>query len=103
MERYTLPDPGATTELLRLLGDPTRVRLLALLGREAPTVAEITDVTQLAQSRVPHAPRQAARGRPGQGRRDGDERPRAAPPEPQNGCFDAGAPTVKKPRRRAEP
>jgi ArsR family transcriptional regulator len=47
-----VPDLSATTELLRLLGDPTRVRLLALLGREELTVAEITDVTQLAQSRV---------------------------------------------------
>ncbi|MGK3991796.1 metalloregulator ArsR/SmtB family transcription factor [Sorangium sp. So ce1024] len=47
-----MPDLSTTTELLRLLGDPTRVRLLALLGREELTVAEITDVTQLAQSRV---------------------------------------------------
>ncbi len=47
-----MPDLSAATELLRLLGDPTRVRLLALLAREELTVAEITDVTQLAQSRV---------------------------------------------------
>lgn len=47
-----MPDLSVTTELLRLLGDPTRVRLLALLGREELSVAEITDVTQLAQSRV---------------------------------------------------
>ncbi|WP_437332651.1 ArsR/SmtB family transcription factor [Sorangium sp. So ce394] len=47
-----MPDLTATTELLRLLSDPTRVRLLALLGREELSVAEITDVTQLAQSRV---------------------------------------------------
>ncbi|WP_437606057.1 metalloregulator ArsR/SmtB family transcription factor [Sorangium sp. So ce834] len=47
-----MPDLTATTELLRLLSDPTRVRLLALLGCEELSVAEITDVTQLAQSRV---------------------------------------------------
>ena len=52
MAGYPLPDLGATTDLLRLLGDPTRVRLLALLAREELTVAEITDITQLAQSRV---------------------------------------------------
>ena len=43
---------GATTDLLRLLGDPTRVRLLALLEREELTVAELTRITRLAQSRV---------------------------------------------------
>jgi ArsR family transcriptional regulator len=43
---------ATTTELLRLLSDPTRVRLLALLGSEELTVAEITGVTQLGQSRV---------------------------------------------------
>ncbi|HHH30133.1 MAG TPA: metalloregulator ArsR/SmtB family transcription factor [Polyangiaceae bacterium] len=41
-----------TTELLRLLSEPTRVRLLALLHREELTVAELTGVTQLSQSRV---------------------------------------------------
>ncbi|MGK3960350.1 ArsR/SmtB family transcription factor [Sorangium sp. So ce118] len=98
-----MPDPGATTELLRLLGEPTRVRLLALLGREAPAVAEITDVTQLAQSRASTHLGQLREAGVVKDRRDGNERPRAAQPEPQNGCFDAGAPTVKKPRRRAEP
>src|ERR1700733_13671897 len=48
-----MPGLDATTELLRLLGDPTRLRLLALLAREAElTVAEVTRVTELAQSRV---------------------------------------------------
>ena len=42
----------ATTDLLRLLGDPTRVRLFALLEREELTVAELTQVTQLSQSSV---------------------------------------------------
>ncbi len=41
-----------TTELMRLLSEPTRVRLLALIGFEQLTVAELTGVTQLAQSRV---------------------------------------------------
>ena len=40
------------SELLRVLGDPTRVRLLHLLQEEELTVAELTQATQLAQSRV---------------------------------------------------
>jgi ArsR family transcriptional regulator len=47
-----VPDLAATTDLLRLLGDPTRVRLLSLLGREELSVAELTDATRLVQSRV---------------------------------------------------
>ena len=43
---------AAATELLRLLGDPTRVRLLALLDAEELTVAELTRITRLSQSRV---------------------------------------------------
>src|SRR5438477_12781112 len=39
-------------DLLRLFGDPTRVRLAALLERVELTVAEITRVTDLPQSRV---------------------------------------------------
>jgi ArsR family transcriptional regulator len=42
----------ASVELLNVLGDPTRVRLLHMLGREELTVAELTAVTGLAQSRV---------------------------------------------------
>jgi ArsR family transcriptional regulator len=42
----------ATTELMKLLSEPTRVRLLALLEQEELTVAELTGVTQLGQSRV---------------------------------------------------
>jgi ArsR family transcriptional regulator len=42
----------ATVDLLHLFGDPTRVRLLALLARQALTVAELTAITDLAQSRV---------------------------------------------------
>lgn len=40
------------TDLLRLLGDASRVRLLSLLSHEELTVAELTHVTQLVQSRV---------------------------------------------------
>jgi ArsR family transcriptional regulator len=43
---------AAATDLMRLLGDPTRVRLMSLLFREELTVAELTQVTRLAQSRV---------------------------------------------------
>ncbi len=43
----------ATTEgTLSLLGDPTRIRLLALLAETELTVAELCAVTSLAQSRV---------------------------------------------------
>lgn len=41
-----------STYLLRLLAEPTRLRLLLLLANESLTVAEITAVTQLSQSRV---------------------------------------------------
>ena len=40
------------TDLLKTLGDPTRVRLLTLLERDELTVAELTRITQLSQSRV---------------------------------------------------
>src|SRR5690606_16854076 len=50
-----MPALASTTELLRLLADPTRVRLMAVLAQEELTVAELTGVTQLGQSRVsPH-------------------------------------------------
>lgn len=45
-------DLTATSALLRLLSDPTRVRLLALLEREELTVAELSAVLRLAQPRV---------------------------------------------------
>lgn len=40
------------TQLCRVLADPTRLRLLLLLEFQELTVAEMTQVTQLAQSRV---------------------------------------------------
>ena len=45
-------DLGATSALLRLLSDSTRLRLLALLEREELTVAELSGVLRLAQPRV---------------------------------------------------
>src|SRR5215472_14705670 len=45
-------DLATTSALLRLLSDPTRVRLLALLAREELTVAELSSVLRLAQPRV---------------------------------------------------
>jgi ArsR family transcriptional regulator len=45
-------DLQAATQHLRLLSDPTRVRLLLLLDREELSVAELAGVTQLAQPRV---------------------------------------------------
>lgn len=41
-----------TTDLFRLLGDRTRLRLLSLLRLDEFTVAELTRVTGLAQSRI---------------------------------------------------
>src|ERR1700690_618232 len=43
---------SATVDLLQLVGETTRVRLLALLAEHELTVAEIVAVTQLAQSSV---------------------------------------------------
>jgi ArsR family transcriptional regulator len=45
-------DLVSATALLRVLSDSTRVRLLALLRREEPTVAELSSVLRLAQPRV---------------------------------------------------
>ena len=45
-------DLGTASGVLRLLADPTRVRLLALLEREELTVAELAAVLHLAQPRV---------------------------------------------------
>jgi len=42
----------ASTDLCRLLGDPTRVRLMHLLVEEELTVAELVEVTRLSQSRI---------------------------------------------------
>ena len=45
-------DLEAWSSRLRVLSDPTRVRLLALLEREELTVAELSAITRLAQPRV---------------------------------------------------
>jgi ArsR family transcriptional regulator len=45
-------DLADSTQLLRLLAEPTRLRLLLLLIDQPMTVAELTTVTQLTQSRV---------------------------------------------------
>ncbi len=47
-----MSDLSAATELCRLLGDRTRLRLLALVAHESLSVAELVRVTELAQSRV---------------------------------------------------
>jgi SAM-dependent methyltransferase len=47
-----MPSVSDTVDLLRLFGDATRVRLAALLERDELTVAEITRITDLPQSRV---------------------------------------------------
>jgi len=45
-------DLGTCSSLFRTLSDATRVRLLVLLEREELTVAELSQITQLAQPRV---------------------------------------------------
>lgn len=45
-------DLDAWSSCLKVLSDPTRVRLLALLEREELTVAELATITHLAQPRV---------------------------------------------------
>lgn len=45
-------DLSAWSDCLRVLADPTRVRLLALLDKDELTVAELSAATQLAQPRV---------------------------------------------------
>lgn len=45
-------DLQSTTNLLQLFGEPTRVRLLALLAKQELTVADLVAITDLAQSRV---------------------------------------------------
>ena len=47
-----MPTLENTLALLHLLGDETRVRLLALVEREELTVAELTSILELSQSRV---------------------------------------------------
>ena len=47
-----MPDLTQTVDLLSVLADPTRVRLLSLLESAELSVAEITQITDLAQSRV---------------------------------------------------
>ncbi len=47
-----MTDLESTSDLLKLFGDPTRLRLLTLVAREELTVAELVDVTRLPQSRV---------------------------------------------------
>jgi ArsR family transcriptional regulator len=47
-----MPTLASTVELLHLFADPTRVRLVALLSQQELTVAEITGITELPQSRV---------------------------------------------------
>src|SRR5689334_21120578 len=43
---------ATTLDALHLFGDPTRVRLVALLAHHSLTVADLTAVTRLPQSRV---------------------------------------------------
>ena len=47
-----MADLAQTVDLLGLFADPTRVRLLALLGDAELSVAELTRITNLPQSRV---------------------------------------------------
>lgn len=43
---------GAVVDLLKLLGDPTRLRILSLLKRESLSVAELQEILDMGQSRI---------------------------------------------------
>src|SRR5688572_16798060 len=47
-----MPDLARTVSLFQLFGEPSRVRLATLLSGRELTVAELTTITELAQSRV---------------------------------------------------
>src|SRR5688572_18252924 len=47
-----MPSLSSTVDAFQLLGEPTRVRLLALLAEKELTVAELTAITELGQSSV---------------------------------------------------
>lgn len=47
-----MPSLSSTIDAFQLLGEPTRVRLMALLAEQELTVAELTAITELGQSSV---------------------------------------------------
>jgi SAM-dependent methyltransferase len=47
-----MPSLESTADLLQLVGEPSRVRMLALLGQQELTAAELGGITRLSQSRV---------------------------------------------------
>jgi DNA-binding transcriptional ArsR family regulator len=47
-----MSDLAATVDLLQLVGEPTRVRLLALLAEKELSVADLVAITELGQSRI---------------------------------------------------
>lgn len=47
-----MPGLQAAADTLRLMSDPTRLRLLAVIAEEELTVAELTRITRISQSRV---------------------------------------------------
>jgi ArsR family transcriptional regulator len=73
-----------TLKSLRALADPTRLRLLALLGTEELSVAELCEITRLAQSRISTHLGQLAEAGLLESRRDGKRTyyRRAAEPGP---------------------
>jgi ArsR family transcriptional regulator len=46
------PDVNASWDILKILSDPTRLRLLALLSREELSVAELQEILGMGQSRI---------------------------------------------------
>jgi ArsR family transcriptional regulator len=82
---------ATSTELFKLFGDSTRLRLLALLAQEELTVAEIVRVLQAPQSRIStHLGKLREAGlvqdrQNGSSRYTGSIRPRCRPPQPRSG------------------
>lgn len=52
MTHAPLPSLDSAVDVLSLFADPTRVRLVSLLARHELSVADLTAITELAQSRV---------------------------------------------------
>src|SRR5437867_11089087 len=62
---------ASTINLLRLLADPTRLRLLLLLAEEELSVAELQQILNMGQSRIPSHLAQLKRAGVVAGRRAG--------------------------------
>lgn len=54
MTESRIDDAERTARLMRLLGDPTRIRILSLVARQARTVSGLCEAIGLAQPTISH-------------------------------------------------